>query len=135
MSRCPTCGNTGHPARRCPRKGELTKKRAAIAMSGGDAPMNSEGTGAGAGPASDVRALRRGEADGGADWPRPLREEEGCALAEPSTDASESAAGVPAARRGVAVSAAGTSAHASVGHARRPVPTSLRMPLLRVGWR
>ena len=32
--RCPTCGNTGHPARRCPRKGELAKKRAAIAMTG-----------------------------------------------------------------------------------------------------
>ena len=48
MSLCPTCGNGEHPAESCPRKGELTKKRAAIAMTGGhrgdrDAPGGGSG--------------------------------------------------------------------------------------------
>ena len=80
MSRCPTCGNTGHPATSCPRKGELTKKRAAIAMSGGGGggrdphvpPPPSKRAKAGAGARRMTRAaLERAIAE--ADEPDDLR--------------------------------------------------------------
>ena len=70
MTRCPTCGNTGHPESSCPRKNELTKKRAAIAMTGGGGggrdphvappPPPSKRAKAGAGAGAGARRMTRG---------------------------------------------------------------------------